>query len=131
MSEKTIRILLSKTTQDGHESALRYIAQTLRDAGMEVIYMRHEMINEVVKTAQEEDVDVIGLQYYGGGMMHEVTTVMDTLKNENITDIKVVVGGTITPAEKKTLLQMGVAEVWLPGQGRVLDIPDVIKRIVG
>jgi len=126
-----IRILLSKTAQDGHEVALRYIAQTMRDAGMEVIYMRHEMIDEVIKTAQEEDVDVIGLQYYGGGMMYEVTTVMKMLKQQEMQDVKVVIGGTITPQEKTSLLGMGVAEVFLPGQGTVMAIPGRIKEILG
>ncbi len=128
---RKIRVLLSKCVQDGHESALRYIAQTMRDAGMEVIYMRHELIGDVIKTASEEDVDVIGLQYFGAGLMYEVPTLMNMLKERKMDDIKVVLGGTITPDEKKTLKEMGVAEVFLPSQGRVIDIPDVIKGLVG
>jgi methylmalonyl-CoA mutase C-terminal domain/subunit len=127
---KKIRILLSKSVQDGHESALRYIAQTLRDAGMEVIYMRHEMIEDVVKTAAEEDVDVIGLQYFGAGVMYEVPIALDLLKQKKMEDIKVVLGGTITPDEKKTLKEMGVAEVFLPSQGKVIEIPAVIRNIL-
>ena len=88
-------------------------------------------IGDVIKTASEEDVDVIGLQYFGAGLMYEVPTLMNMLKENKMNDIKVVLGGTITPDEKKTLKEMGVAEVFLPSQGRVIDIPDVIKGLVG
>ena len=128
---KKIRLLLTKSDQDAHESALRYIAQTLRNAGMEVIYTRYETIEMVVKTALEEDVDVIGIQYYGSGLMYEVPVLMDLLKQQKMDDIKVILGGTITPQEKEKLLGVGVSEVFLPGQGTVDQIPEFVKRVVG
>ena len=84
---KKIRVLLTKSDQDAHESALRYIAQTLRNDGMEVIYTRYESIEDVVKTALEEDVDVIGIQYYGSGLMYEAPLIMDLLKQKKMENI--------------------------------------------
>jgi methylmalonyl-CoA mutase C-terminal domain/subunit len=131
-TSRKIRVLLSKTVLDGHESALRYIAQTLRDAGMEVVYTRFELVDEAIKTAIEEDVDVMGLQYYGCGVMYEVPYLMGKLKEQNLDKrIKVIVGGTITPAERDKLLGLGVSEVFLPSVGKVTDIPGRIREIIG
>jgi len=56
------RVLVTKIGLDGHDRGSRLVAAFLRDAGMEVIYTPPwQQIDHVVRLAEEEDVDVIGV----------------------------------------------------------------------
>jgi methylmalonyl-CoA mutase C-terminal domain/subunit len=62
MTEKKIKILVGKPGLDGHDRGAKVIALALRDAGMEVIYTGlHQTIEQIVRTAVQEAVDVIGV----------------------------------------------------------------------
>ena len=50
------RVLVTKSDQDAHEVSVRYLAQLLRDKGMEVIFTRYSIIDEVAKAALEMSV---------------------------------------------------------------------------
>ncbi len=64
---KTIRILVAKPGLDGHDRGAKVVAQALRDAGMEVIYTGlHQTVDQIVNTALQEGVDVIGLSIMSG-----------------------------------------------------------------
>ena len=95
MAARKIRVLLSKSDQDAHELNVRYVARVLKDSGIEVIFTRYQIIDDVVKTALEEDVDAIALSYYSSGVMYEVPKVMQWLKERNMEDVLVVIGGTL------------------------------------
>ena len=126
MAARKIRVLLSKSDQDAHELNVRYVAQVLKDSGIEVIFTRYQIIDDVVKTALEEDVDAIALSYYSSGVMYEVPKVMQMLKERNMEDVLVVIGGILNAEEKSKLLGMGVGEVFTPGVGTVQDVADCI-----
>ncbi len=126
MNERKIRVLLSKSDQDAHELNVRYVARVLKDSGIEVIFTRYQIIDDVIKTALEEDVDAIALSYYSSGVMYEVPRVMQMLKERNMEDVLVVIGGTLNAEEKSKLLEMGVGEVFTPGVGKVQDVADCI-----
>ncbi|MDY6862134.1 MAG: cobalamin-dependent protein [Thermodesulfobacteriota bacterium] len=119
---KKVRILLSKSDQDAHEMGIRYIAQLLRDTGMEVIFTRYHIIDEVADAAEQEDVFAIGLSFYGSGLMYDVSRLMKLLQEKGLDDKIVFLGGTIVEEEKKELLKLGVSEVFLPGVGSPQDI---------
>ncbi|MEL6316878.1 MAG: cobalamin-dependent protein [Pseudomonadota bacterium] len=56
------RVLVTKIGLDGHDRGSRLVAAFLRDAGMEVIYTPPwQRIEHVVRLAEEEDVDVVGV----------------------------------------------------------------------
>ncbi len=121
------RVLVTKSDQDAHEVSVRYLTQLLRDKGMEVIFTRYSIIDEVVKTAMEEDVDVIALSFYSSGLQYDTARLMELLKEQGLKDeIKVVIGGTISEGEKKELIKIGVDEVFMPGVGTLLD---VVERV--
>lgn len=121
------RVLVTKSDQDAHEVSVRYLTQLLRDKGMEVIFTRYSIIDEVVKTAMEEDVDVIAMSFYSSGLKYDTTRLMELLKEQGVKDeIKVVIGGTISEGEKKELIELGVDEVFMPGVGTLLD---VVERV--
>ena len=61
MDKKIRRVLLTKAEQDCHDRGVRYIATKLREAGYEVIYSNFLYPEEVLNTAIQEDVDVVGI----------------------------------------------------------------------
>lgn len=124
--KKKIRVLLSKSDQDAHEVGIRYVASSLKDAGMEVIFTRYRIIDEVAETALQENVDVIGLSFYSGGLRYDVPMLMELLRERNIEDTLVIIGGTITEQEKAELLKMGIRGVSTPGSGSVQGIVNFI-----
>lgn len=122
------RILVTKSDQDAHEVSVRYLTQLLRDKGMEVIFTRYSIIDEVVKTAVEEDVDVIAMSFYSAGLVYDTTRLMELMSEQGLKgDIKVVIGGTISEPEKRELLKIGVDEVFMPGVGTLQDVVECVN----
>jgi len=109
------RLLLAKTGLDCHDTGIITVAQTLREAGYEVIYLGlHNGVKEVVKAAVEEDVDGIGVSYLSGQHMTQMRRLLQAMRAENL-DVPVFCGGVIPGSDAEELRAMGVAEVIPPG----------------
>ena len=121
---KEIRVLLAKSDQDAHDRGVRYMADVLRDAGMEVILIRYRICDEVAKVALQEDVDVVGLSFYSSGYLHDVPTVLRLLK-ENDKAVVFLVGGTIPKENWAMLSEMGVSGIFVAG----IPTEEVVKCI--
>ena len=105
------RVLIGKVGLDGHDRGAKYVAHILRDAGYEVIYTGiRRTPKQIVETAIQEDVAVIGLSLLSGAHKRLLQQVMDLLKERDASDIVVIAGGSIPSAEA-----MGIAEVFTPG----------------
>lgn len=116
MSDRKIRVLVAKPGLDGHDRGAKVIARALRDAGMEVIYTGLRQTPEMVVSASlQEDVDVIGLSILSGAHNAIVPRVMELLKQNQMDDVLVVVGGIIPDQDVEGLKQGGVAAVFQPG----------------
>ena len=114
--DQRIRVLVAKPGLDGHDRGAKVIARALRDAGMEVIYTGLRQTPEmVVNTALQEDVQVIGLSILSGAHSAIVPRVMALLKEKQMTDVVVIVGGIVPDEDAVQLKQAGVAEVFQPG----------------
>ncbi len=111
--EKRPRILLAKPNLDGHWTGIAVVATALRDAGMEVIYGGMLGAEQIVKTAIQEYVDVIGLSL--GGRYQQVREFMDLLKKNKAENMLVIAGGTIPREDIPEIKEMGIAEVFPPG----------------
>jgi methylmalonyl-CoA mutase C-terminal domain/subunit len=126
MPEQKIRVLVAKPGLDGHDRGAKVIARALRDAGMEVIYTGLRQTPEMIVTAAlQEDVDVIGLSILSGAHNAIVPRVTDLLKQNNASDIILLVGGIIPNVDVETLKQNGVAGVFQPGT----PMDDIIQFI--
>ncbi len=113
---KRIKILLAKTSLDGHDRGIKVLSLALRDAGFEVIYLGKMLKpEEVVKTAIDEDVDVIGLSFLSGEHIEHTRKVLRLIKKEVQKDVLFLVGGVIPPQDIKKLKRMGVDEVFPAG----------------
>ncbi len=111
-----IRVLVAKPGLDGHDRGAKVIARALRDAGMEVIYTGLRQTPEmIVNAALQEDVQVIGLSILSGAHNAIVPRVMELLKENQMSDVLVIIGGIIPDEDAAQLKQMGVAEVFQPG----------------
>ena len=115
-SEKRIRIVIAKPGLDGHDTGAKVVAHALKDAGMEVIYTGlHRSIEDIVKTALEEDADVIGMSIYSGAHLPLSKKLMDQLKDKGFSDKLVLIGGNIPQRDIKKLMDYGVAGVFSTG----------------
>lgn len=116
MAERKIRVLLAKLGLDSHTVGVTIIAQSLRDAGMEVIYTGLRQTPEmVVQAAIQEDVDVIGISSLSGAQMQHIPKVLNRLREEEITDKLVVVGGVIPDEDAASLKKAGVDAIFTMG----------------
>jgi methylmalonyl-CoA mutase cobalamin-binding domain/chain len=109
-----IRVLVAKVGLDGHDRGVKIVARALRDAGMDVIYTGlHRTPDEVVATALQEDVDVVGISLLSGAHMTLVPRIVDGLRTAGGADIAVVIGGVIPDEDVAPLKALGVADVVL------------------
>ena len=113
---RKIRVVIAKPGLDGHDRGAKVIARALRDAGMEVIYTGlRQTPEQIVAAALQEDADVIGLSILSGAHMHICPRVMELLKDRNLDDVLVVVGGIIPDVDIPKLQAAGVKGIFLPG----------------
>jgi methylmalonyl-CoA mutase C-terminal domain/subunit len=111
--ERKLRVLIASPGLDGHDRGGKIVARTLRDAGMEVIYLGiHRTAEEIVKAAIQEDVDFIGLSMLSGAHLILTEQVLKKMADEKVDDIPLIVGGTIPKKDIKTLMEMGVGLVF-------------------
>lgn len=111
-----IRVLVAKPGLDGHDRGAKVIARALRDAGMEVIYTGLRQTPEmIVNAALQEDVQVIGLSILSGAHNAIVPRVMELLREKEMADVLVIVGGIIPDQDAEALKRGGVAGVFQPG----------------
>lgn len=113
MAEKKIRILLAKVGLDGHDKGVMLIASVLRDAGMEVIYtgLRRTPL-QCVNTAVQEDVDIIGISILSGAHLSVAKKIVALLKENEIEDKPILMGGVIPDEDVSKLHEIGVAGVF-------------------
>ena len=127
MSEKKIRVLMSKPGIDGHWRGGIVVSRAIRDAGMELIFGGFQNVQQIVESAIQEDVDVIGLSIHSGAHFAYTQQVIDLLKERGVVDnIMILVGGVIPAKDFTQLKEMGVGNVYGPGS-KVSDIIDFIK----
>jgi len=125
MNDKRLKVLITKIGLDGHDRGAKVVSMILKDAGMEVVYLgRHQTAQTIVRSAIQEDVDVIGVSTHCEEHLTLVPEVMRLLKSSG-TDIPVIVGGVIRPDETGLLKSWGVSDVFFPGS----DSEEMVERI--
>lgn len=131
MPGKTIRILVGKPGLDGHDRGAKVVALALRDAGMEVIYTGlHRTLEQIVRTAVQEAVDVIGLSIMSGAHLPICRRLLERMTAEGIGGIPVVVGGVIPKQDVAKLKEMGVRGVF-PGGTSFDQMVAEIRGVAG
>jgi methylmalonyl-CoA mutase C-terminal domain/subunit len=130
MQTRKIRVVVAKPGLDGHDRGAKIIARALRDAGMEVIYTGlHQTPEQIVETVIQEDADAVGLSILSGAHMTLVPRIVALLREQDVDDVIVTVGGTIPSEDIPELKELGVSEVFTPGAS-TQDIIDFIRGAV-
>lgn len=115
-SRRKLRILIAKPGLDGHDRGARVIARAFRDAGFEVVYTGcHQTPEQIVSTAIQEDVDLIGLSILSGAHTYSFPRVVELLKEHNAEDITVIGGGIFPLEDIPKLKEIGIREIFEPG----------------
>lgn len=134
MSTRKIRVLVAKPGLDGHDRGAKVVARALRDAGMEVIYTGLRQTPEMIaEAALQEDVDVVGLSILSGAHMALVPRIMELLRANGQTNVRVFIGGIIPDEDVPRLMEMGVSGVYGPGASTeeiIRDIQNSVKNSV-
>jgi (2R)-ethylmalonyl-CoA mutase len=124
---KRLKMLVGKPGLDGHSNGAEQIAVRARDVGIEVVYQGIRLTPEqIVNSALEEDVDVVGLSILSGSHRQLVPEIVRSLREEGI-DVPVVVGGIIPPPDAKALREAGVERVYTP---KDFDLNQIMGDIV-
>ena len=127
---RKIKVLLSKLGLDVHNRGIITVANELRNAGMEVIYLGNSLPREIIKAAIQEDVDVIGVSSLGGAHLTLGGELIEEVKREGLQDRMTIVIGGVFPAEDAgKLREMGFDGTFLPGASRE-EIVSSIKKMV-
>ncbi|MBT4017321.1 MAG: protein meaA [Alphaproteobacteria bacterium] len=109
------KVLVGKPGLDGHSNGAEQIAVKARDSGMEVVYAGIRLTpGEIIASAKEEDVHLIGLSILSGSHVALVSEVLSGLKEAGLGHIPVVLGGIIPEKDAADLLKQGVARVYTP-----------------
>lgn len=126
--EQRIRILLSRDDWY-HQRGYWVLATAFRDAGLEVLLGGIQTPEEIVQTAVQEDVDIIGYRIMDAAPKVLLPILFDRMEAEGILNIPVVVGGIIPRAEEKIIKEIGVKAVFHPFSP-LESIVDKIKELV-
>jgi len=122
------KILVTKIGLDGHDRGSRVVAAFLRDAGMEVLYTPPwQEIGQVVRLAEEEDVDAIGISSLASDHLL-VPKLLKALKKARLEHVPVVIGGIVPDEDERKLRKAGVRHVFHPGASRE-EIVEVMARL--
>ena len=128
---RKIRVLISKIGLDGHEVGAKVVSAMLRSAGMEVVYLgKFQTPEMIVRAAEQENVDVIGLSCLSPNHVRLIPKMMDILKDKGMKDTAVIVGGTVPDPYPKELRETGVSEIFGPGT-MSQEIVNSIVSLVG
>ena len=115
-SERKIRILIAKPGLDSHDRGAKIVARALRDAGMEVIYTGlRQTPEQIVETALQEDVDIIGLSILSGAHKVLFPRIMELVEQKGLTDVMVFAGGIIPEEDVIEMKKLGIKEIFGPG----------------
>jgi len=128
---RRLKILVGKPGLDGHSNGAEQIAVKARDVGMEVVYDGIRLTpQEIVQSARDEGVHVIGLSILSGSHGVLVVDVVEQLRAAGLGKIPVVVGGIIPEDDALVLMQAGVERVYTPKDFDLTRIMDEIVDVV-
>src|SRR5690625_3635338 len=128
-----IRIVTASSLFDGHDASVNIMRRILQSSGAEVIHLGHNRsAREVVNAAIQEDAQAIAVSSYQGGHVEYFKYMVNLLKENDASHIKVFGGGggTIIPREIKELHDYGVDWIFSPEDGREMGLQGMINRML-
>lgn len=110
---KKIKILLAKLGLDVHNRGLITVAKTLCDSGYEIVYINNAFPKEIISTAIQESVDVVGVSSLCGA---HITLGRKLLEEANVYGLQeemiFLIGGVFSPKDIPILEEIGFNKVF-------------------
>ena len=128
MMQHRIRFLLSRDDWY-HQRGYWVLASALRDAGLEVVLGGIQTPEEIVYTAVQENIDIIGYRIMDAAPKILIPILFDRMAAEGIAQTPVVVGGIVPRADEAAIRELGVKRVYHPYSPLKMIVTD-IKDIV-
>jgi len=128
---RPLKLLVGKPGLDGHSNGAEQIAVKARDVGMEVVYDGIRLTpEEIVQSARDEGVHVVGLSILSGSHGVLVVDVLEGLRKAGLGDIPVVVGGIIPSEDARLLTEAGVRRIYTPKDYNMTQImADIVETV--
>ena len=126
------RIVVGKPGLDGHSNGAEMISVAARHAGFDVIYFGIRLSAvDIVQSAIEEDVDVIGISLLSGSHNEIVDQLMAEMDAEGAKDsIPVILGGIIPQPDMPALEEKGIKAIFTPKDYDLMEVMDRMMDII-
>jgi (2R)-ethylmalonyl-CoA mutase len=127
------RMVVGKAGLDGHSNGSEMIAVAARHAGFDVIYGGIRLtVPEIVQSAIEEDVNVVGLSVLSGSHLELARMIVDELARHGAGQaIPVVLGGIVPDDDLPKLRALGIRDVFTPKDFDLMDVMDRVLDVIG
>jgi methylmalonyl-CoA mutase len=128
-----VRLVTAASLFDGHDAAINVMRRILQAQGAEVIHLGHNRsVDEVVRAAVEEDVQGVAVSSYQGGHVEYFTYLVERLRAEGRSDVKVFGGGggVIVDDEIAELHARGVTRIFTPADGQRMGLAPMVNTII-
>jgi len=124
------KMLVAKMGQDGHDRGANVIASAFGDMGFDVVSgPLFQTPDETVVLALENSVDVVGASSLAAGHKTLIPELIQRLREQGRSDIKVIAGGVIPPQDYEFLRNAGVQGIYGPGSNVVECAADVLRLL--
>ena len=125
-----VKVLLAILGIDVHNRGLITVARELRDEGMEVIYLGNAMPNEIITTALQEQVAVVGVSSLGGAHLSLGNLLLNKAADVALKDeIVFLIGGVFSPQDAEKLKALGFDGVFPPGSTKKAIVSGLHKAL--
>ncbi|WP_370308870.1 methylmalonyl-CoA mutase [Sphingobium abikonense] len=124
------KLLVAKMGQDGHDRGANIIASAFGDMGFDVVSgPLFQTPEETVVLALDSNVDVVGASSLAAGHKTLIPELIQKLREQGRSDIKVIAGGVIPPQDYDFLRDAGVQGIYGPGSNVVECAADVLRLL--
>lgn len=128
--KRRVKVLLAKLGLDVHNRGLVTVATQLRNAGMEVVYIGNALNRQILQTALEEDVDVVGVSSLGGAHLSLGAPLLEEAARQGMKErVLFLMGGVFPPEDGERMKRLGFDGVFAPGATGE-DIVAEIDRLI-
>jgi (2R)-ethylmalonyl-CoA mutase len=125
------KILVGKPGLDGHSNGAEVIAVSARHVGLDVVYSGIRLSpGEIVQSAVEEGVDLVGASVLSGSHLELAQQIVDGLRASGAGDVHVVFGGIIPPSDFDKLRAIGIERIFTPADYELLDIMEAVLDLI-
>ncbi len=124
------KLLVAKMGQDGHDRGANIIASAFGDMGFDIVSgPLFQTPEETAMLALESGVDVVGASSLAAGHKTLIPELINRLREQGRSDIKVIAGGVIPPQDYDFLRDAGVQGIYGPGSNVVECAADVLRLL--